>query len=88
MRSWLVEPSQRRQVDERVPFGHLTAKRHATGTRDPDLIAGQPRLRRVTRELAVLAVLGDEALEIVADGHARPEARAARLDLPAGDDAV
>jgi len=65
----LVQPGQLRQVDERVPFGHLTAERNATGTRDPDLIAGKPRLRRVARELAVLAMRGDEVLEIVADTH-------------------
>lgn len=49
----LVQPGQLRQVDKRVPFGHLTAAEgNATGTRDPDLVAGEPRLRRVAGELA------------------------------------
>lgn len=61
----LVQPGQLRQVDERVPFGHLTAERNATGTRDPDLIAGERRLWRVARELTVPAVRGDEGLEVV-----------------------
>jgi hypothetical protein len=42
-------------------------ERDATGTSDPDLIAGKPRLGRVARELAVLAVRGDEVLEVVTD---------------------
>jgi hypothetical protein len=65
----LIQTGQLRQVDERVPFGHLPAERNATGTSDPDLMAGKPRFGRVARELAVLAVLGDEGPDFVADAH-------------------